>query len=74
MSVKISDLKDKVIDGASPAELTADELAECVEFCAKTWAAWRKSNEAAEMRRKAISAAIKDPAIRELLAAKGITL
>jgi len=74
MSVNVKELKDKVIDGASVAELSQDELAECVDFCQKTWSAWRKSNEAAEMKRKAIAAAIKDPAIKSLLAAKGITL
>jgi hypothetical protein len=74
MSVNISDLKDKVIDGANVSDLSADELAECVDFCCKTWAAWRKSNAAAEMKRKAVAAAIKDPAIKALLAAKGITL
>jgi hypothetical protein len=74
MSVNISDLKDKVIDGASMSDLDTDEQAECLDFCRKTWEAWRKSNAAAEMKRKAISAAIKDPAIKALLAAKGITL
>ena len=74
MSVNVSDLKDKVIAGTTAAELTADELAECLDFCAKTWAAWRKSNAAAEMKRKAVAAAIKDPAIKAMLAAKGITL
>ena len=74
MSVNVSDLKDKVIAGAVATELTEDELAECLSFCQKTWEAWRKSNAAAEMKRKAISAAIKDPAIKAMLAAKGITL
>jgi hypothetical protein len=74
MSVNISDLKDKVIDGASATDLNSDELAECLEFCRKTWEAWRKSNAAAEMKRKAVAAAIKDPAIKALLAAKGISL
>ena len=74
MSVNVSELKDKVIDGATALDLNEDEIAECLDFCQKTWASWRKSNAAAEMKRKAISAAIKDPAIKAMLAAKGITL
>ena len=68
------DLKDKVIDGATASDLSEDEVAECIEFCKTTWIAWRKSNAAAETKRKIVSAAMKDPEFKALLAKKGLSL
>ena len=72
--MNISELKEKVISGMSAAELTEDEIAECVHFCQKTWIAWKKSNGNAENRRKIVSVALKNPEVRALLAKQGIVL
>jgi len=74
MSVNVKELKNKVIDGAGVTDLTEDELAECLDFCCKSWTAWRKSNANAERARKITALAMKDPEVKALMASKGMTL
>lgn len=75
MSVNVKELKDRVCTGAyNVHDFNDDELMECLSFCEKSWISWRKSNAAAENKRKIVSLAMKDPDVKAFLASKGITL